>query len=237
MDPSSSTPSKDVRRQHWEERYQRDLGDTAWYHEDAPPQLLDLMKSDRLPDGVALDLGCGTGVATVVIAEQGRPTVGLDIAHSALTQARARLAEGSGHASFVVGDASRLPFPDGSFVFVFDRGCLQNVDRSAWPAYFQEVDRVLAEGGTMQLFASRVAPASGRRFKAALRKLAGRPGRGGGGGAGSLPAMVSTLLPASMRIVTSDQSRFPTPAGRTRVLFHALIEKPVGRAAPSTPAG
>jgi SAM-dependent methyltransferase len=235
MDPSASTPSKDVRRQHWEERYRRDLGDSSWYHEDAPPQLIDLVHSDRLPEGVALDLGCGTGVATAVIAERGRPTVGLDIALSALVQARARLAAGSGQASFVVGDATKLPFPNASFVFLFDRGCLQNVDRSAWPAYFQEVDRVLAEGGTLQLFASRVAPASGRRFKAALRRLAGRPGRGGGGG-GGLPALVSTLLPPSMRIVASDQSRFTTPAGKARIMFHALIEKPLaGTASTAAP--
>jgi SAM-dependent methyltransferase len=228
MDPTAATPSQDVRRQHWEERYRRDLGDSAWYHEDAPPQLIELMHSDRLPEGAALDLGCGVGVATAVIAETGRRTFGLDIAQTALVQARARLADGPGHASFVVGDATRLPFADRSFVFLFDRGCLQNVDRSAWPAYFAEVDRVLAEGGTLQLFASRVAPASGRRFKATLRRLAGRSGRGGGGGGGGgLPAMVSSLLPPSMRIVASDQSRFTTPAGKTRILFHALIDKPV----------
>ncbi len=39
--------------------------------------------------------------------------------------------------------------------------------------------------------------------------------------------MVSSLLPASMRIVARDQSTFTTPAGRTRVQFYALIEKPV----------
>jgi SAM-dependent methyltransferase len=209
------------RRRHWEDRYQQDLGDTAWFQTEAPRELLQLAEQGGIPNGVALDLGCGTGVATAVLAEHAERAVGVDIAHSALIRARRDIPAGVGNLSYVVAEAPYLPFPDRCFTFVFDRGCMQNIDRSAWPAYLQEVERILAKGGRFQLYASRAAPQARRGAKAVARRLLGRGGRGND----RLPNRVRELLPASMTIVASDQYAFTAKAGRTRLQFYALIEK------------
>src|SRR5437867_1194769 len=91
-DPGPSATSD--KRELWEERYRRrDLSEFFWYRDDAPPELVRLVDSGDLPSsGGALDLGCGPGVTSVYLAQHMRPTVGVDIAHGAVVQAK-RLAE------------------------------------------------------------------------------------------------------------------------------------------------
>lgn len=68
----------------------------------------DLLRARRI-----LDMGCGTGVITEEMAERARGrVVGVDVAREFL-----RIREGS-RASYVQGNALRLPFPDASFDIV-----------------------------------------------------------------------------------------------------------------------
>src|SRR6056297_2481833 len=68
-----------------------------------------------------LEIACGTGRFTVMLAERGADVVGLDISRAMLTQGRekAHRAGVEGHISFMLGDAARLPFPDNHFDAVF----------------------------------------------------------------------------------------------------------------------
>ncbi|MEU6440421.1 class I SAM-dependent methyltransferase [Streptomyces sp. NPDC047046] len=71
-------------------------------------------RSDRL--GVVLDIGCGRGTSSLVLAEQLRPkrVVGLDAAPSLLAQARERAKDLPGRkVDFVEGDFHGLPLPAG----------------------------------------------------------------------------------------------------------------------------
>jgi ubiquinone/menaquinone biosynthesis C-methylase UbiE len=64
-----------------------------------------------------LEIACGTGRFTTMLAEQGADIVGLDISEPMLRQGRDR-ARSSGvadHLQFLRGDAERLPFPDDQF--------------------------------------------------------------------------------------------------------------------------
>src|ERR671914_303765 len=64
---------------------------------------------------------------------------GVDISEAMIERARAKLpAELSGRVDFLVGDAERLPFPDGSFDLVA---------QISVPVFFDEVARVLAPDG------------------------------------------------------------------------------------------
>jgi len=68
-----------------------------------------------------LEIACGTGRFTVMLAERGADIVGLDISAAMLQQGRhkARNAGVADHLEFMRGDAARLPFPDDHFDTVF----------------------------------------------------------------------------------------------------------------------
>ncbi|WP_440769463.1 class I SAM-dependent methyltransferase [Natronorubrum sp. DTA28] len=64
-----------------------------------------------------LEIACGTGRFSVMLAEQGADVVGLDISAAMLQQGRkkAQNVELEGSLEFLRGDAGRLPFPDDHF--------------------------------------------------------------------------------------------------------------------------
>jgi len=68
-----------------------------------------------------LEIACGTGRFTVLLAERGADIVGLDISAPMLTQGREKAVRAGviDHLEFMRGDAGRLPFPDDYFDAVF----------------------------------------------------------------------------------------------------------------------
>ncbi|WP_136688233.1 class I SAM-dependent methyltransferase [Halorhabdus amylolytica] len=68
-------------------------------------------------DKRVLEIACGTGRFTVMLAERGADIVGLDISTPMLQQGhkKARAAGVDDHLQFLRGDAGRLPFPDDHF--------------------------------------------------------------------------------------------------------------------------
>ena len=61
-----------------------------------------------------LDLGCGTGNAALLAADQGARVTGVDPASRLLDVARYRAADDGKQIEFVVGDAASLPVEDAS---------------------------------------------------------------------------------------------------------------------------
>jgi ubiquinone/menaquinone biosynthesis C-methylase UbiE len=74
-----------------------------------------------LDDRKVLEIACGTGRFTVMLAERGADIVGLDISSAMMAEGRkkARAAGVADHIEFIRGDAARLPFPDDHFDTVF----------------------------------------------------------------------------------------------------------------------
>jgi SAM-dependent methyltransferase len=72
-------------------------------------------------DKEILEIACGTGRFTVMLAERGADIVGLDISRAMMLQGRekAKQAGVGGNVEFLRGDAARLPFPDDHFDAVF----------------------------------------------------------------------------------------------------------------------
>jgi ubiquinone/menaquinone biosynthesis C-methylase UbiE len=66
------------------------------------------------PEGLVLDLGCGTGAHTIRLARRGYKVVSVDLTHPGALSARRRL-EAEGYTPMtVVADAEQLPFKDGA---------------------------------------------------------------------------------------------------------------------------
>jgi SAM-dependent methyltransferase len=93
------------------------------------------------PPSNALDLGTGTGQGAFAIARRFPHTqvVGVDLAEGMLTEARRKTpSELAERVRFESGDASALPFADGSFEVVAHANMIP---------FFDELERVLALGG------------------------------------------------------------------------------------------
>ncbi|WP_135666334.1 class I SAM-dependent methyltransferase [Halorhabdus rudnickae] len=93
-------------------------------------------------DKRVLEIACGTGRFTVMLAERGADIVGLDISGPMLQQGRekARAAGVDDHLQFFRGDAGRLPFPDDHFDAVLAMRFFHLADTPE--AYLSEMRRV-----------------------------------------------------------------------------------------------
>jgi SAM-dependent methyltransferase len=93
------------------------------WHQDTPPKLLVDAVAARNGRGRALDVGCGAGVFTAWLAEQGMETTGIDLFPEAIEMARAQAAKRNVSPQFVAGDLFAYT-PEQPFDLVFDSGCL-----------------------------------------------------------------------------------------------------------------
>jgi SAM-dependent methyltransferase len=89
--------------------------------------LVELVRSGTLPLGRALDLGCGTGINAVWLAQHGYEVTGVDVAPLAIEQARARQPAGVA-CRFATHDVLAAMPDGGPFQLVFDRGCFHVFD-------------------------------------------------------------------------------------------------------------
>ena len=98
-------------------------------------EVLDLAQPQ--PGDVVLDVATGTGNTAFALAPYVRRVVGLDLTPEMLDQARRIAGErGIVNADWVIGDAERLPFPDGTFDMYVVR---------AAPHHFKDVDAFLSD--------------------------------------------------------------------------------------------
>ena len=92
-----------------------------------------------------LDLGCGNGEAPILIAvAYGLRVTGVDVDPAQIAAARSA-AEGLGHAEFVTGDGTHLPFDGDSFDIVASYKTTHHMSR--WLEALEELVRVLRPGG------------------------------------------------------------------------------------------
>lgn len=90
-----------------------------------------------------LDLGCGHGMASVVLARRGAHVTACDLSGAYLHEARARAAANGVTAQWALADGERLPFADGVFDRVWGNAILHHLDLGrAGP----ELARVLRPG-------------------------------------------------------------------------------------------
>lgn len=157
----------ELRQQEWQVSNRYLSGNTPWESGIVPPKLVDFLT--RRPVGRAVDMGCGTGLNTVYMAELGWEAVGLDFAGPAIRRARRRAntarreAQLAGRAldvAFYQADVTGALKLRPPYQFVFDQGCLNGIPRSARARHINNVRWLLAPGHYFLLYAH--APRSGR---------------------------------------------------------------------------
>jgi len=210
-------------RERWEQRWaSRAPHEFHWHLEEPPPQLVELLGDGTQRSGAALDLGCGAGTATGLLARTFRPAVGIDIATAAVRRAGAvRVPETGPY--FAAADATRLPFGSGRFAFVFDRGCLQSMPWDLRSGYFAEVARVLRPGGELQLLVSKPDPGPRHGLRGFVGKV--RSALRADAPEGLTEDALLRLIPAALRRVRLEHFPFVTASGQRRDFIHALFRR------------
>lgn len=110
---------------------------------------LDLALADLPAPRHALDLGTGTGVVALALAERypEAEVVGIDLSPGMIEEAQSKLSpELAGRVRFEVGDASALSYPDSEFDLVV----LSNMI-----PFYDELARIVAPDGTLVFSFSR----------------------------------------------------------------------------------
>jgi ubiquinone/menaquinone biosynthesis C-methylase UbiE len=118
---------KELVRRHWDRR-------AADFDKEASHGLLTATQSDawhKLIQRVAgtvpldvLDVGCGTGFLSLLLAEMGHRVTGIDLASSMLEQARSKAAARSLTVNFRYADAEAPDLPDAMFDLIVERHVL-----------------------------------------------------------------------------------------------------------------
>jgi ubiquinone/menaquinone biosynthesis C-methylase UbiE len=100
------------------------------------------------PPARMLELGCGNGLSSYLMAGKGYEVHGIDIAWTAVAWARERFAAAGLRGSFHQGNVCRMPgFADSSFDIVFDGSCLHCLIGSDRASCLAEVRRILQADG------------------------------------------------------------------------------------------
>lgn len=128
----------------WNDRY-RD-GNLPWDTGRPSSELQRVFSQNMIQPCRALDVGCGTGVNSVWLAQQGFDVTGIDLAPLAVEQAAKRARDAGVKAHFLAADILHLPDWGEPFAFFFDRGCYHAVRRNAPGEYAPAVAQRLASG-------------------------------------------------------------------------------------------
>ena len=92
-----------------------------------------------------LDVGCGTGMASVFLAQRGMKISGVDPSEPMLARARLRIPDGT----FVLGRAEELPFKDHQFEATISAQAIHWFDQAKALA---EMTRVVKPGGRVAIW-------------------------------------------------------------------------------------
>ena len=107
------------------------------------------------PYGPALDLGCGTGIWSVHLAERGWDVTGVEIVPKALRAARERAQTADVEVRLVQGDVTALQAAGvgSGFRLVLDFGTVHGLTQAQREAVGREVSAVAAAAATLLMYA------------------------------------------------------------------------------------
>ena len=133
----------------WDDSY-RDALAPPWDLGRPQPAIVRLAERDGFA-GSVLDAGCGTGEHALYLAARGHETLGVDVAATAISQAREKAADRGIAASFLVADALQLERLDRTFERVLDVGLFHTFDDDERARYVESLARVASPGSVLHL--------------------------------------------------------------------------------------
>lgn len=132
----------------WDASYQN--GPAPWDLDHPQPAIVRLASEGGFT-GAVLDAGCGTGENALHVAALGLPVLGVDVAETALTAARAKAEDRGISAEFLPADALKLGELGRTFDTVMDCGLFHTFDAQEKRAYAASLASVIKPGGTLHV--------------------------------------------------------------------------------------
>lgn len=132
------------------------LGFTPWDGHPQSPVLRGLIEgSDALPPGSALDVGCGTGDASIYLAQHGWHVTGVDFVPKALDETRAKARAANVTVNFVRADVTHLGQAGigSGFQVIVDNGCFHGMSAHDRDLYVDEITAAAAPGARLVMVA------------------------------------------------------------------------------------
>ena len=139
------------------------------YYRDNPPRRKEIDDEAAFLRGLAdgrevLDLGCGTGYWTQILAERAALVAAADIAPEIIAQAGRKEYRRPPH--FLIADLEHPPFAEGAFDLVVLAFWLSHQPRETFPTFFPMLGRLVRRGGRLWMIDNNP-PAEGRSLPAA----------------------------------------------------------------------
>jgi len=150
MPDDARAPTDHERRagRPWDDSYRS--GPAPWDLGRPQPAVVRLADRDAF-SGSVLDAGCGTGEQALEIATRGCEVLGIDIAPTAIAQAREKAAGRQINATFLVGDALELERLARTFDRVLDVGLFHTFDDDERGTYVESLGSVTRPGSVLNL--------------------------------------------------------------------------------------
>jgi ubiquinone/menaquinone biosynthesis C-methylase UbiE len=142
-------------------------------HAEADAMARTLQACDLTPDAEVLDVACGPGILACALADHARHVTGIDITPAMIEQAQARQAvNGLKNMEWHNGDATALPFDDGSFDQVTTRYSFHHMLDPA--ITLAEMKRVCRPEGRIIVIDATPSPETQQAYDAAILLIQAR---------------------------------------------------------------
>jgi SAM-dependent methyltransferase len=128
----------------WDVHYQS--GMPPWETGAPSSELARVIEAEKIAPCRVIELGCGSGINAVWLAQRGFDVTGVDFNRLAIEKATRRAAEAGVAVRFLQADVLRLPDLGEPFPFFLDRGCYHAVRLADAAGYVRALQRVTAPG-------------------------------------------------------------------------------------------
>jgi len=136
----------------WQKYYKKTPPEKVPWNATPHDYLSELLEAGKLGQGKALDLGCGVGRKSILLAKHGFDVTGVDIAAEAIKQAEANAEAESVEVKFVAEDATDLSFlGDEKFDLVLDWSNLHGIPAEKQVRYVSEIAKHSKSGAKLVL--------------------------------------------------------------------------------------
>jgi ubiquinone/menaquinone biosynthesis C-methylase UbiE len=124
----------------WENFYSKTPLDKIPWQKSKDDFLVRMIESQKIKSGTALDLGCGTGMKSILLAKNDFKVTGIDISETAINYAKENAKKENANVNFFVGDVTELNFlDDKKFDVILDWACFHCVPKDERGAYLSEI--------------------------------------------------------------------------------------------------
>lgn len=134
-----------MRKKRLEQIYEKP--GAPWTSIGPPKKLAELIESERISPGKAIDIGCGEGFNSIYLSSKGFDVLGIDLSENAIQYAKENATNRGVNLRFESMDIADLEQLNEKFDFVLEWGLLHQIMPPERQKYVEDVAELLNRGG------------------------------------------------------------------------------------------